>query len=105
MRRTITPIIGVFILFLVSGIFLTMGTGTAQARGLHYDASTTLPGGTDTTLFPEDDGEEPGDRGSGDDDAPGETVKLENIQSAPVNNGKISIWFKLRVSMTWIFCF
>ncbi len=103
MRRTITPIISVFILFLVSGLVLTVDTGTALARGFHYDASTTLPGGADNSLCPEDDSEEPGDRGSGDDDAPGETVKLEGTQCAPVNSGKTAFWFKLKVWMTWIF--
>ncbi len=104
MRRPITPIVAIFVFFLVSGFLFITDSDQAQARSQDVEASIYLNGGDEATLFPDDD-PDPGDRGTGDDDAPGETVKLEGSSCAPLSSGGTRAWFTLKTSWSWMFRF
>ncbi len=104
MRRPITPIIGLIVFFLVSGFVIVTESDVAQARSIKIESSIYLADGDDnTTVLPDDDPVD-GDRGNGDDDGPGETVKLESSRSKPVSHGTL-LWFSLKTPWAWMLFF
>jgi hypothetical protein len=101
MRRPITPIVGLIVFFLVSGFVIVTDSDVAQARSIEVESSIYLAGGDNTTTVIPDDDPDDGDRGNGDDDAPGETVKLESARCKHVSQSTL-LWFGLKSPWAWM---
>ncbi|MBC8365951.1 hypothetical protein H8E52_00930 [bacterium] len=90
--------------FLVSGFAVVTENDVAKARSIEVEPSIYLADGDDNTTVVPDDDPVDGDRGNGDDDAPGETVKLESSRCKQVSPSTL-LWFSIKTPWAWMLFF